>query len=346
MSRPNSKLELRNKFEIRGSELFGTTDPNFKMTALPLPKQIRLRFWSFEFVSDFGFRISCFVLLAALFAGALLLCAAAAGAQNETETVPEKESTADLARDFSDPLTTLPQLFVQDAYTPSNYGTDAGTNRVIARIIIPRVPRLSLMPAQLVRPTFQLVTVPTGKGAATRTEFGDMQLFDFGVIPWPSRDTGFTHGAGPVFVFPTATHRLAGQGAWQAGPGYAALYKGIPGVLLAGLIQNPISYAYTSDERKPVSALLVQPIVLAYVGRGFYLKSGDATWTLNWHHHTATMLPVSFGIGNVIVREGLPPLNFFVTGEWMAYRQFAPVAPQTTVRFGMTMAFPDWRPWR
>jgi hypothetical protein len=34
-----------------------------------------------------------------------------------------------------------------------------------------------------------------------------------------------------------------------------------------------------------------------------------------------------------------------VTGEWTAYRQFAPVAPQTTVRFGLTIAFPDFRPW-
>jgi hypothetical protein len=35
-----------------------------------------------------------------------------------------------------------------------------------------------------------------------------------------------------------------------------------------------------------------------------------------------------------------------VTGEWMAYRHDAPVAPQTTVRFGITVAFPQWRPWQ
>ena len=305
------------------------------------------RIWGFEFVSDFELRAACFVLVTPLLIGALLLCAAAAGAQNETEGAPEKESTADLARDFSDPLTTLPQLFVQDAYTPSNYGTDAQANRVIARIIIPRLPRFSLLPVnQLVRPSFQLVTIPTGKGRGTRTEFGDMQLFDFAVIPWPSRDTGLLMGVGPVLIFPTATHKTAGQGAWQAGPGFAAVYKGLPGIIAGALIQNPISYAYTSDNRQPVSTLLVQPILLTYVGWGFYLKSGDSTWAINWHHHTSTTLPVSFGIGNVIVREGLPPINLFVSGEWLAYRQFAPAAPQTTVRFGMTMAFPQWRPWR
>src|SRR5213079_1134235 len=47
-------------------------------------------------------------------------------------------SAAKLAEEFSDPLTTLPQIFTQDAYTPVNYGTAAPTNRVILRLIVPR----------------------------------------------------------------------------------------------------------------------------------------------------------------------------------------------------------------
>jgi hypothetical protein len=280
-------------------------------------------------------------LITVLLVGVHMCWGAAAGAQNEAQG----SRTAELAREFTDPLTTLPQLFVQDAYTPANYGTDAPLNRVIARFIFPRVPRFSLLPVQLIRPSIQLVTVPTGKGSATRTEFGDTQLFDFAVIPWPPRESGVLMGVGPVFVFPTATNRLAGQSAWQIGPGFAALYKGIPGLLLGGLIQNPISYAYTSDERRPVNTLLWQPLVLMYLGWGFYVKSADSTWVVNWRHGTSTIIPVSFGIGKVTVREGLPPINLFVTGEWTAYRQFAPVAPQTTVRFGMTVAFPELRPW-
>jgi hypothetical protein len=278
----------------------------------------------------------------ALLAAWLLIPSGAASAQDEGA----KARTAKLAAEFSDPLTTLPQIFVQDAFGPANYGTEAQTNRVIARVIVPRIPRFSLLPfVQLVRPSFSLVTVPTGRGSATRTAFGDMQLFDIAVIPWPSRSSGLMMGVGPVFVFPTATDRRAGQGAWQVGPAFAAIYKGIPGILLGGLIQNPISFAYTSGDRQPVSALLVQPILLAYLGHGFYVKSADATWTTNWHRGTATTLPISAGLGYVLLREGWPPTNLFVSGEWMAYRQFAPVAPQTTVRFGMTMAFPELKIW-
>jgi hypothetical protein len=272
-----------------------------------------------------------------------LLAGAPAAPAGADETAASK---AKLAAEFNDPLTTLPQLFVQDAYTPSNYGTEAQTNRVIARLIVPRVPRFSLFPfIQLVRPSFSVVTVPTGKGSATRTEFGDMQLFDLLVIPWPSRESGLLMGFGPVFVFPTATHELAGQGAWQAGPAFGAIYKGIPGFLAGCLLQNPISFAYTSSHRRPLSTLVVQPILLKHLWRGLYVKSADASWAFGWRDGSPTTLPLSLGLGYVIPREGSPPLNFFVSGEWMVHREDAPVAPQTTVRFGMTVAFPELRPW-
>jgi len=287
-------------------------------------------------------RVSSVLLAIAALAPILVGAPRSLAAEEETPS----QRIVRLAEEFSDPLTTLPQLFLQDAYTPSNYGTSAQANRVIARIIVPRVPKFSLLPfVQLVRPSFSLVTAPTGKGSETTTAFGDMQLFDLGVLPWPGRETGLLMGAGPVFVFPTATNRLAGQGSWQVGPAFAAIYKGIPGVLLGCLVQNPISFAYTAPDRPPVSTLLFQPVLLGYLGRGFYVKSADSTWSVGWRRGNATLLPLSAGIGYVMLREDWPPINAFVSGEWLAYRQNAPVAPQTTVRFGLTMAFPDWRPW-
>jgi hypothetical protein len=254
---------------------------------------------------------------------------------------------AKLAQDFNDPLTTLPQLSLQDAYTPTNYGTHAQTNQVTARLIVPRIPKFSLLPfVQLIRPSLSLVTVPEGKGRATRTELGDMGLFDLAVLPWPGEGSGLLMGVGPVFVFPTATYKTAGLGAWQVGPAFGAIYKGIPGVLLGGLLQNPISFAYTSSDRRPLSTLLVQPILLKQLWRGLYVKSADATWTFGERAGSAILLPLSLGLGYVIPREGAPPINVSVSGAWMAYRQNAPVASQTTVRLAMTIAFPEWTRWQ
>ena len=294
-------------------------------------------------------------LATACLAASLLVSAQAALAQDETsieagkpaETESADRSATNLAAEFSDPLTTLPQIFLNNAYTPENHGTQADANRFTARIIVPRVPSSSLLPfVQLIRPSISIVTAPTGPGDATRTSFGDMQLFDLGVIPWPDRKkTGLLMGVGPIFIFPTATHREAGQGAWQAGPAFAAVYKGIPGLVLGTLIQNPVSFATVASDRKSVNTLLVQPIVFAYLGKGFYLKSADATWVRGWNQDQSTLLPVSFGIGHVTVREGWPPLNVFASGEYMAWRDDAPVAAEWTARIGATIAFPDWRPW-
>ncbi|MGO9685271.1 MAG: hypothetical protein ACLPTZ_22320, partial [Beijerinckiaceae bacterium] len=125
-----------------------------------------------------------------------------------------------MEQDFTDPLTTLPQLIVRDSCTPANYGPctpqvlcfrNYETNQLTIRPVIPRIPPESLLSfSQLIRPTFALVTVPSSRGG-TRTEFGDLPMFDIAVLPWPDRKkTGLLIGVGPTFVFPTATSKSAG----------------------------------------------------------------------------------------------------------------------------------------
>ncbi len=263
----------------------------------------------------------------------------------ESATTSELEEQQQLERDFTDPLTTLPQLTMRDAYSPATYGTSEQTNQVIIRPIIPRVPAQTLLPfVQLVRPTFALVTIPDA-GGGTRTEFADLQLFDVAVLPWPPRESGVVMAIGPAFVFPTATSRGAGEAAWQAGPTFAAIYRGIPGLLAGFVTQNPISFAYTSAHSQPENTLTFQPAVALHLYEKWYLRSAEATWSMGWRHHSPTTLPLGLAIGRTLVRPGLPPMSFFVGGQWMAYRQFAPVTPQTTVNFGMTIAFPQLKSW-
>jgi hypothetical protein len=169
-----------------------------------------------------------------------------------------------------------------------------------------------------------------------------MQLFDLAVPRWPGKESGFAFGVGPTFVFPTATSKSAGQGAWQAGPAFAAGYYGIPWLLAGFLAQNPISFAYTSANRPTQSTMEFQPILLVHLWRGWYLRSADATWMVSWQHHSPTTLPLSLGVGRVMVRQGLPPINLYVAGQWMAYRQYSPTAAQTTIVFGITVAFQNF----
>src|SRR5271163_3116684 len=85
-------------------------------------------------------RICLWTLLASLW----LTTAAVkvAGAQASPSLTAEEK----LEQDFTDPLTTLPQLLVRDSYSPANYGTHVQTNQVIIRPIIPRIPNFTLLP--------------------------------------------------------------------------------------------------------------------------------------------------------------------------------------------------------
>jgi len=257
-----------------------------------------------------------------------------------------------LEREFTDPLTTMPQVVIRDGYTPANYGPctplacvrDYQTNAFTIRPLIPRIPPNTLLPLnQLIRPTFEVVTVPSSRGG-TRTELGDLPIFDVAVLPWPDRKkTGLLLGIGPTFVFPTATSKSAGQGAWQAGPALGAIYSGIPGLLVGFVAQNPISFAYTSPHRPPQNTFQFQPVLALHLWDKWYLRSAEAEWSMGWHRHSPTTLPLSLGVGRTLVHTGLPPMSLFVTGQWMAYRQFAPIAPQTTINFGLSVAFPALR---
>ena len=146
----------------------------------------------------------------------LLLPHALCLADQSTTPVDDGESLTEKA---NDPTATLTQLQVKDTYTPSEYGTNAEPNTFILRGILAVRPHGPLDLEQIIRPTFQIQTDPLGKGAATRTGFGDTQLFDLFVMPWPnSRETGFRWGIGPYFVFPTASWHGAGDGAGNSVP--------------------------------------------------------------------------------------------------------------------------------
>jgi hypothetical protein len=209
-------------------------------------------------------------------------------------TVPaDRDSENALGQKALDPTANLTQLQFKDEYTPAEYGTKAQTNTFLVRPILAIRPHGPLHLDQLVRPTFSIVTVPEGAGAATVTALDDTQLFDL-LVPWPDeRDTDFRWGIGPYFIFPTATNEHAGKGAWQIGPAAAFRYRGVPHLLVGLLLQQATSFAYTSPSRASITSLTVQPTITYQIASGWYLESSDATWTFDLRHNTPTEIPLS-----------------------------------------------------
>jgi hypothetical protein len=247
-----------------------------------------------------------------------------------------------LAREVDDPTVILTQLKFQDIYTPGNFETSAQTNTAQLQAVVP-IGALSFLPfQQVIRPTFKLQTSATSGGSTTITEFADTQLFDLFISNWPDpKETGFGWAVGPTFVFPTGRVSQTGKHAWQIGPAAAAAYRGVPHLMVGFLFQNPISFAYTNSSASPQNQMQFQPLVSYTLGRGWYVKSADSTWTVNWRHGSSTTIPISLGFGKVWKFEG-PELNTWVSGEWTAYRQYAGITPMYTVRFGLTLLFPHF----
>lgn len=278
-------------------------------------------------------KIQLFVLVLAL--------TGSAQAQSVVANSTGAESEEDfLAREVDDPTAILTQLKLQDLYTPKNSQTLAQTNTIQLQPIVPVEP-FSLVPfKQVIRPTFKVSTLATSGSSSTITEFADMQLLDLFIANWPDpKETGFGWAVGPTFVFPTGRDPKAGNHAWEVGPAAAAKYLGVPDLMVGFLFQNPISFAYTNSSATPQSQMQFQPLISYTLGHGWYVKSADSTWTVNWRHGSSTTIPISLGFGRVWKFEG-PELNTWVSGEWTAYRQYTKIAPMYTVRFGLTLLFP------
>jgi hypothetical protein len=241
-----------------------------------------------------------------------------------------------------DPTANLTQFKIQDIYTPAEFGTNAQLNTLQIRPLLAVRPQLFTPLEQLIRPTIQIVTVPRNRGASTTTALDDFQLLDLFVMPWPNaKETHFRWGIGAYFVFPTSTSQFTGKGAWQMGPAWAFGYRGIPRLQIAGLFQQATSFAYSSSHSVPVSSIQIQPMLSYQLGRGWYLKSSDATWKINYRHNTSTEIPLSAGFGKVWKFGEGYAIDTSFSGEWMAYRQFDPSTAQFTLRFQINLLLPQ-----
>jgi hypothetical protein len=277
-----------------------------------------------------------------VFVGTLLILLAGISFVSAQEARPANIPDESLSEQVNDPTANLTQFKVQDIYTPSEYGTNAQLNTLQIRPLLSVRPELFTPLEQLIRPTFQVVTVPGNKTASTTTGLDDIQLFDLFVMPWPDQqETRFRWGVGPYFVFPTSTTQFSGHGAWQLGPAWAFSFRQIPHLNIAGLFQQATSFAYASSHSVPVSSITIQPILSYQLGKGWYAKSSDATWTINFRHNTSTQMPLSAGVGKVFDLGRGYSLDASAAAEWTVYRQFSPQTEQFTLRFGLSLLLPQ-----
>ena len=147
-------------------------------------------------------------------------------------------------------------------------------------------------------------------------------------------------GAGPVFVLPTATSKVLGQGKLSMGPSVVALIQ--PGHWTIGaLVNNAWSVAGPSD-RNDVNQMTFQYFINYILKKGWYLSYSPIV-TANWKASSGNVwtVPVGGGVGRIF-RLGLQPVN--VTAQFYGNAAHTVDGSPWSMRLQLAFLFPKLPP--
>jgi len=247
-------------------------------------------------------------------------CLLASGARAQT---PEEVAAA------NNPLAPITAVNLQDYYVPTTYGVpDATANSMLLRGVV-------ATESMIIRATLPLATV-SGNGA-DYSGLGDLNIFDAFLLP---RKGTTQFGVGPLFVLPTATNDALGAGKWQAGAAVVVVTQPAPDLMLIGLVTYQHSFANSgSTDRQTTSVLIVQPNMLAQLGRGYYLRS-TAVWNFDLYKGTWNV-PLGVGAGKVL-RAGDAVFNIFIEPQFTVLH-YGVGQPAFQIFSGINIQFPKKR---
>ena len=235
-------------------------------------------------------------------------------------------STGNDAADANNPASPLLQLQIQDGYSPTLDGTGShgkDDNLLLLRPVVP-VPKLGDLPPEIIRLEVPIVTTPDN-----RTNLGDISGFDLFFF---SLGKEWKVGFGPAFSFPTDTYHFAGSGKW------ALIYSSPQGLLLAALVQNPISFAGHRNAAD-LNTFSFEPFIVQTLPKGFFVRF-DPIWEFDWTHGGAATVPLNIGFGRVF-KIGPQAVNAYIQPEWNVVRpDDNRLVPRFTLRFAFNLLFP------
>lgn len=144
---------------------------------------------------------------------------------------------------------------------------------------------------------------------------------------------GWIWGAGPVFLFPTATDDLLGTEKWGVGP-TAVVLKQSNGWTYGALVNHIWSFA-GNDERQDVNLTYLQPF-LSFTTKTQTTFTLNAESTYDWEN-TQWTVPVNLQVSQ-LVKIGGAPVQISLGGRY--YAEKADNGPDWGLRFGVTLLWP------
>lgn len=163
--------------------------------------------------------------------------------------------------------------------------------------------------------------------------FGDMAPTFFFT---PAKTHKVIFGTGPMFVLPTATSKVLGQGKFSIGPSVLALVQ--PGHWTVGtLISNVWSVAGDSS-RNDVNQMNLQYFVNYNLKKGWFLSSAPIIMA-NWKAASGNVWTVPFGGGaGRVMRLGFQPVN--ISAQFYGNAAYPTSGSPWSMRLSVALLFP------
>ena len=241
------------------------------------------------------------------------------------------DEAAELAKKLSNPIANLISL-------PIQYNLDFGIGPADAKRhflnVQPVIPfSLNSEWNLITRTIVPLVYAEApAAGLDDHSGLGDI-VQSFFLSPVKSIGGGWITGAGPVFLYPSATDSSLGSKKWGAGP-TAVLLKQHSGWTY-GMLANHIWSFAGNDDYKDISNTFLQPF-LAYTTKTYTTFTVNTESVYDWKAEQWTV-PVNLLVSQ-LVKIGGVPLQFQLGGRY--YFDKPDGGPDWGLRFAVTFMFP------
>jgi hypothetical protein len=231
------------------------------------------------------------------------------------EGEPHQVSASELNRQLSNPVTSLWSLTFQF----NNFRLENGEwnyNLQFQPVLPVSLTKDLNLITRPVIPLYNSVPHETAPGHFERTTgFGDIVLLE---LLSPTHSGNWILGAGPTFIFPTATSDFTGQGKWQAGPAFVVGY--LTKQFIVGVFPQQW-WSFAGDSSRPdTSQMNLQPFAAWFFGEGWSLGySGNILADWKAPSNNRWTVPIGVAVGKV-VKLGRLPVKIQLAGQYMPIR--------------------------
>jgi hypothetical protein len=254
----------------------------------------------------------------------LVVTTAPVGAETNTD------SEAELAKKLQNPVADLVSVPMQNNWDFGIGPADAMRYTLNVQPIIPF--HLTTDWNLITRTIMPIIHAESPlKGGRDKSGLGDILQSFFLSPSAPVR--GWIVGAGPVFLYPSATDSALGGEKWGAGP--TGVFLRQQNGWTYGLLVNHVWSFAGTDHRQDVSATFIQPFV-AYTTKTYTTFSMTTETTYNWEAEQGTV-PLNWMVSQLL-KLGPLPVQFQLGARYYAEKPQG--GPDWGMRFTVTLLLP------